>query len=134
MCSHCIDTGFFKGAGGLCYACPGSGDNNDFSGNNIYYFALTMIILAILTVAFARKIVREKARQFEAYKEAQMMGMMHKAGMTDDDIKDAGGVLMKVKIMISLFQVLSQFTANFPQVNWPFEFKDFTADMKVFNL
>ena len=40
----------------------------------------------------------------------------------------------KVKILIGLFQVLSQFTANFPQVNWPFEFKDFTADMKVFNL
>ena len=133
MCAHCTSKLFFKGGDGLCAACPGGGGNNDFSGNTIYYFALTLIILAILVVSFARKIVKEKARQFEEYKEAQMNTMMHKAGMSDEDIDEAGGIVMKFKIMISLFQVLSQFTANFPQVNWPFEFKDFTADLKIFN-
>jgi hypothetical protein len=86
MCAHCTSKLFFKGGDGLCAACPGSESNNDFSGNTIYYVALTLVIMAILVVSFARRIVKEKARQFEEYKEAQMNTMMHKAGMSDEDI------------------------------------------------
>merc|ERR1719331_1438171 len=48
--------------------------------------------------------------------------------------REAGEVMMKVKIMIGLCQVLSAFTSNFPAVPWPEELKQLMDAVGFVNL
>eukprot|EP00937_MAST-01D_sp_MAST-1D-sp2_P003491 g3491.t1 len=123
----------FKFLESVCEPCPGTDENNDWSGHNIYYAFAAFLGVFILCSVLLRSIIKRKLKKLKTFKEVRMRQYLAKAGMSDDDMKDAGNVMQKVKIVISLFQVLSQFTTNFPQVAWPLEFKDLVGDLQIFN-
>ena len=83
------------------------------------------------------KQIQKALDRLNRFRERQYELVMRKLAVFGDEDEleqELGTVVNKVKIMIGLFQVISQFTVNFRLLEWPTEFKEFTAKLKLFNM
>jgi hypothetical protein len=119
------------GTTGFCEGCPADGKID----TSIIIVLLLLPSLLILGCCF-NKTIRSSIDRFSKYAERQQELLSRKLqeyGEEDEVMNELATIGNKVKIMIGLMQVLSQFTVNFKLIEWPAEFKQLAQKLKIFN-
>ena len=135
LCSVCAE-GFQLGAGGLCRDCSVASEITD---TMVTFFLITTSAMVMFSLLIVHKrhaiVVKWRAAWDRAKRRVGCPSRDHKKHGKPKNRKHnlTKDVMMKVKILLGLFQVSSTFVGNF-EIAWPPVFSNFVIGFSIFNV
>ncbi|CAK9019085.1 Uncharacterized protein SCF082_LOCUS14372 [Durusdinium trenchii] len=111
-CQVCSERYYHDSGSSKCLACP----SESLPVGAVQVFALTSLFLILLLLCFRRRIQRVLSRSVQ------------------NSRSKAKEVKTKVKITVSLLQLMNMLPGIFPSITWPMSFQSFLSTLGIFNL